>query len=89
MVTEDDLIFDPMCGSGTTGAVALVRNRRAILSDMEEEYLTISRSRLTDDLTGYAAKMDLAGNNPDIIKRPKREAVVMDGELPLEFDATE
>lgn len=34
MVTvEGDLIFDPFCGSGATGAVAKIRCRRAILSD--------------------------------------------------------
>lgn len=89
MVTEeDDIIFDPMCGSGTTGAVALVRNRRAIQCDMEEEYLDISRERLTEDQTGFAAKLDLAGNNPDIVKRPRRAAVIMESELPFEFDAT-
>ena len=43
---EDDLIYDPMCGSGTTGAFALKHNRDAILSDISEEYISIVESRL-------------------------------------------
>ena len=45
---EEDLIYDPMCGSGTTGAFALEHNRRAILSDINEEYISIVESRLLD-----------------------------------------
>ena len=41
---EDDLIFDPMCGSGTTGAVALIRNRRAVLNDSNPDYVEMARS---------------------------------------------
>lgn len=45
---EEDLIYDPMCGSGTTGAFALEHNRTAILSDINEEYISIVESRLVD-----------------------------------------
>jgi hypothetical protein len=31
---EGDLVWDPMCGSGTTGVEALLMNRRSILSDV-------------------------------------------------------
>jgi site-specific DNA-methyltransferase (adenine-specific) len=66
MVTaEGDLIFDPMCGSGTTGVVALIRSRQAILSDMNEDYLNMARRRLLDDYSGWAERLDLAGNNPE------------------------
>jgi site-specific DNA-methyltransferase (adenine-specific) len=69
MVTaEGDLIFDPMCGSGTTGVVALLRGRRAVLSDLSEEYLNMSRLRLTKDYTGWVERLDEAGNNPDKAK---------------------
>jgi site-specific DNA-methyltransferase (adenine-specific) len=85
MVTEEgDVIFDPMCGSGTTGIVAKVRNRKAILSDMNEEYLQIARDRLKVDHGGFAAKLNEAGNNPDKVKKPKREPVEFGDELPLE-----
>ncbi len=66
MVTaEDDLIFDPMCGSGTTGVVALIRNRRAILGDQEPAYVDIAKRRLQQDYAGWAERLDEVGNNPD------------------------
>lgn len=40
-----DLVFDPMCGSGTTGAVCKQLGRRAVLSDIEPTYLEMARSR--------------------------------------------
>lgn len=43
---ENDLIVDPMAGSGTTGAVAKHLNRRAILCDISEEYTRIIEKRL-------------------------------------------
>jgi len=45
---EEDLIYDPMCGSGTAGAFALEHNRSAILSDINEEYISIVESRLLE-----------------------------------------
>jgi site-specific DNA-methyltransferase (adenine-specific) len=47
MVTKPgDLVFDPMCGSGTTGAVCRSLGRRAVLSDVSDEYVAIVRDRL-------------------------------------------
>jgi site-specific DNA-methyltransferase (adenine-specific) len=47
MVTqENDLVYDPMCGSGTTGASAKKINRKCILSDMSEEYVKMAEKRL-------------------------------------------
>lgn len=64
MVTvEGDLIFDPMCGSGTAGVIAKVRKRRAILSDENPEYVAITRQRVAADVTGLDAKLDLEVNN--------------------------
>lgn len=37
-----------MCGSGTTGAFALKHNRTAILSDINEEYISTVESRLLE-----------------------------------------
>ena len=41
-----DLIFDPMCGSGTTGKMALLHNRRFIGIDIAAEYIEIARQRM-------------------------------------------
>jgi len=41
-----DLIYDPMAGSGTTGAVCKTHNRKCILSDISDEYLTLAENRL-------------------------------------------
>jgi site-specific DNA-methyltransferase (adenine-specific) len=43
---EGELVVDPMCGSGTTGAVCRNLSRRAIIADAEEEYLALAESRL-------------------------------------------
>ena len=41
-----DLVFDPMCGSGTTGKMALKNNRHFIGVDISEEYIAIATERL-------------------------------------------
>lgn len=43
---EGDLVFDPMCGSGTTGEVCQKLGRRAVLSDIEPDYIEITRNRV-------------------------------------------
>lgn len=43
---ENDLIFDPMCGSGTTCKMAALNNRRFIGCDISEEYVQISKERI-------------------------------------------
>ncbi|HSO00450.1 MAG TPA: site-specific DNA-methyltransferase, partial [Candidatus Nanopelagicales bacterium] len=41
-----DVVLDPMCGSGTTGAVCRRLGRRAILCDAAEEYVQMTERRL-------------------------------------------
>jgi len=41
-----DTVLDPMCGSGTTGAVCARLGRKAILCDGSEEYTQLSETRL-------------------------------------------
>jgi site-specific DNA-methyltransferase (adenine-specific) len=43
---KDDLIYDPMAGSGTTGAVSRIHKRKCIISDISDEYLTLAEKRL-------------------------------------------
>jgi len=42
---EGDIVFDPMCGSGTTLKMALLNNRRAIGIDISEDYCVLSTVR--------------------------------------------
>ena len=41
-----DLVFDPMCGSGTTCKMAMVHQREYIGVDISEEYIQIAEQRL-------------------------------------------
>ncbi|MBI1917347.1 MAG: site-specific DNA-methyltransferase [Planctomycetes bacterium] len=41
-----DTVLDPMCGSGTTGAVCVRLRRKAILCDISEDYTSITERRL-------------------------------------------
>ena len=43
-----DLVLDPMCGSGTTGKMALMHGRDFIGIDISPEYIEIARQRLTE-----------------------------------------
>lgn len=43
---QQDMIFDPMAGSGTTGASAKKNGRKCILCDMNEDYIQIMEHRL-------------------------------------------
>ena len=48
---EGDIVLDPFCGSGTTGAVALRHGRRFIGIDMDEGFIEgIARPRLEHEL---------------------------------------
>ena len=44
----DDLVLDPMCGSGTTGEACLQLNRRAILCDESEQWVGVTRGRIAN-----------------------------------------
>lgn len=47
MVTQEgDLVIDPMCGSGTTGAAAQSLGRSFLIADHSEEYVRIAEQRL-------------------------------------------
>jgi site-specific DNA-methyltransferase (adenine-specific) len=48
LTEPNDLILDPMCGSGTTGVAALKQNRRVHLIDRDEEAVESARKRCAD-----------------------------------------
>ena len=50
-----DLVLDPMCGSGTTGKMALLNDRQFIGIDISREYIDIARQRL--ESAGFAVKI--------------------------------
>ena len=54
---EGDIVFDPMCGSGTTCKMAMKNNRQYIGVDISEEYANIAIQRLAD----YSA--EISGDN--------------------------
>jgi SOS regulatory protein LexA len=43
---EGDIVFDPMCGSGTTCKMAKKNNRHYIGCDISEEYVNLAKKRL-------------------------------------------
>lgn len=44
--SEEDIIVDVMAGSGTTGAVCKKNNRKCVLCDMNEDYISMMEKRL-------------------------------------------
>ena len=45
---EGDLVFDPFMGSGTTGKMAKVNNRKFIGIELDETYFNIAKERIED-----------------------------------------
>ena len=43
---ENDIVFDPMCGSGTTPKMAAKNNRYYIGCDISKEYVELANKRL-------------------------------------------
>lgn len=43
---EGDLVFDPMCGSGTTCKMSLLNNRNYIGCDVSQKYIDIAQNRI-------------------------------------------
>lgn len=45
-LAKNQIVFDPMAGSGTTGASAIKNGFKAILCDKNEDYITLMEKRL-------------------------------------------
>jgi site-specific DNA-methyltransferase (adenine-specific) len=43
---EDGLVLDPFCGSGTTGAAAVLEGRRFHGVELDRAYAAIARARI-------------------------------------------
>ncbi len=44
----DGVVLDPFCGSGTTGHAAVIHKRRAILCDIREDQIALTKRRMAD-----------------------------------------
>lgn len=49
---ENDIVFDPFMGSGTTIKMAILNNRQYIGFDIEEQYCEITKKRLDSIING-------------------------------------
>jgi len=45
----DEIVLDPMCGSGTTCVKAYINHRRYIGIEVSDEYCTIARKRIENE----------------------------------------
>jgi site-specific DNA-methyltransferase (adenine-specific) len=45
---ENNIIFDPFMGSGTTGVAALQNNRKFIGCEIVEDYFNIAKERINN-----------------------------------------
>ena len=48
---EGDIVLDPFMGSGTTGKMALLNNRKFIGIELSPEYVEIARKRIESCIT--------------------------------------
>jgi adenine-specific DNA-methyltransferase len=52
MTNEDDWVFDPFLGVGTTIIAAILHNRRAVGSELVENYINSSKERIQQAING-------------------------------------
>ena len=43
---ENDVVFDPFCGSGSTGVAAVQSNRRYLMVDSNKKYVSVTKNRI-------------------------------------------
>jgi len=48
MTDEDDIVFDPYLGVGTTAIAALMHGRKALGCDTSQEYIDIAKWRIRE-----------------------------------------
>lgn len=49
--SENDVVFDPMMGSATTGVMAILNNRKFIGIELDENYFNIAKERIESSIT--------------------------------------
>lgn len=68
MTQENDLVFDPFMGVGTTAIASLLHNRRSAGADIEKKYVDIARQRI--ELLSYGGLKTRPMNQP--VYKPKQ-----------------
>lgn len=87
-----DLVFDPFCGSGTTGIEAIRLGRRAWLSDLNRASIQVSRGKVAAIVNPQVGKdlqsfvRDLVWENILRLDKVGRNSEGSDPELRLWFD---
>ena len=69
------VVFDPYCGSGSSGVATLIEGRRFIGAELEKKYLKIAQRRIDDAASGQAEvrPLDLPvyiPGNESVARRP-------------------
>jgi site-specific DNA-methyltransferase (adenine-specific) len=59
--TENDLVFDPFMGSGTTGVAALKLNRKFVGREIEDEFVKIATNRIKRAVENKLFSLNLKG----------------------------
>ena len=54
---ENDIVFDPFLGSGTTGKMAVLNNRNFIGIEKDETYFNIAKKRIKESESGISEKL--------------------------------
>lgn len=62
---EGDIVFDPFCGSGTTGAVALGLERKFLGIELNAEYIALVEKRIGAVFERMQNKLDLNWEDED------------------------
>ena len=55
LTDENDLVFDPFLGSGTSVIAALRQGRRGLGAELAPDYVAIARDRVAEQLAGHLA----------------------------------
>lgn len=58
---ENDFVFDPFMGSGTTGVAAVKLNRRFVGCELEDEYTEIAKNRIKHAIENKIFSLNLKG----------------------------
>jgi DNA modification methylase len=60
-IYENELVYDPFMGSGTTAKMALLNNRKFVGSEISKEYCEIAEKRINDKITEASGYLGARG----------------------------